>query len=184
MNAKETYEITRRCGILAQYDEAQKSIQESREWNHFDCHPTHDPLFYEVALKLAEEGYDVKIVLREDITMSYTSVSWMNGWKNENVGTLQIINEAYGNYQQIANALGYGELVAGKIYVIIEGELSPQDNEIQKEEQTVKANNTDEAVEDGYTFEIPEKEPEEKMFYDVPEPPKSLWKKILTFFKA
>ena len=184
MNAKETYEITRRYGILTQYDEAQRDIQQSREWNHFYCHPTHNPLFYEVALKLAEEGFEVKTVLREDNIMSYTSVSWMNGWKNENVGTLQIINETRGSYQQIANALGYGELVAGEIYVINEGELLPQDNEIQKEEQTVEANDTDEVVEDGYTFEIPEEKPEEKMFYDVPEPPKSLWRKILTFFKA
>ena len=193
MNAKETYEMTRRFGILTQYEDAQKDIQQAREWNHLECHATHNPLFFEVALKLAEEGFEVKTVLRNELYSSYTSISWMNGWKEDNVGTLQVINEAKGDYEKIANGLGYGILVPGVTYVInSEGEPVPKGCTIQQnpfEEKSDEADKTEMPEEaedemDDPTWEVPELHEEDMWWYQTPKPPKkSFWEKILEFIR-
>lgn len=116
MNAKETYEMTRRFGALDQYHIAKSNIQQAKDCGQSSCIAADVPLFFEVALKLVGEGFKVRTKIRKDMIASHTKVSWTN--EKNTIGILQVVNDAKYAYEKMANALGYGILVPGVIYVI------------------------------------------------------------------
>ena len=116
MNAKETYEMTRRFGALVQYHIAKSNIEQARKRCRLSCIAANDPLFFEVALRLVGEGFQVRTKIRKDMITSSTEVSWTE--EKVPIGMLQVVNDAKYAYEKMANALGYGILVPGVIYVI------------------------------------------------------------------
>ena len=130
MNAKETYELTRRFGALDQYHIAKSNIEQARERCRLSCSVANGPLFFEVALKLVGKGFKVRTKIRKDMITSYTEVSWTKA--KVSTGMLQVVNDAKYDYEKMANALGYGILVPGVIYVInSEGKLVAKDCNIE-----------------------------------------------------
>ncbi len=78
----------RQASVEYQYEKAMKDIEQSiREGRKSAPVCKGCSLYYEVAERLTEEGYDVKIVLKADDCMSHNEVSWENA-KEGKEGTL------------------------------------------------------------------------------------------------
>lgn len=84
----------RQKSIEPQYEKAMENIKQAVEWGWSDCHTSNlnGELYPEVAEMLVKDGFDVKIVLRDDPHMTYNAVSWRNAKKGRE-GSLVYVDE-------------------------------------------------------------------------------------------
>lgn len=81
----------REKSIEPQYKKAIEDIKQAVEWGWFDCHTSNinGELYPEMLVK---DGFDVKIVLRDDPHMTYNAISWRNAKKGRE-GSLVYVDE-------------------------------------------------------------------------------------------
>lgn len=84
----------REKSIEPQYEKAMENIKQAVEWGWSDCHTSNinGELYPEVAEMLVKDGFDVKIVLRDDPHMTYNAVSWRDA-KKDREGSLVYVDE-------------------------------------------------------------------------------------------
>lgn len=88
----------REKSIEPQYKKAMEDIKQAINWGQADCHiDCHGELYPEVAQMLVKDGFDIKIVLRDDPHMTYNAVSWRNAKKGRE-GTLTYVDERKKNF--------------------------------------------------------------------------------------
>ena len=84
----------REKSIEPQYEKTMENIKQAVEWGWSDCHTSNinGELYPEVAEMLVKDGFDVKIVLRDDPHMTYNAVSWRDA-KKDREGSLVYVDE-------------------------------------------------------------------------------------------
>ena len=82
----------RKTSVQPQYDSAMKGIEQAMEWGWKSAHVGNGTLYPEVAIMLAEDGFDVKIVKRAEDHMSYNEVSWENAEEGKE-GAITYVDE-------------------------------------------------------------------------------------------
>lgn len=83
----------RKASVQPQFEAAMKDIEKVVGWGWQSCHLHHNgSLDPEVANMIANEGFDVKIVLRADDSHSYNVVSWGHAEEGKE-GTVTYVDE-------------------------------------------------------------------------------------------
>lgn len=83
----------REKSIEPQYKNAMEQIKQAIDWGWDSCHiNSHGELYLEVAKMLVKDGFDIKIVLRDDAFMTYNEASWRYAEKGRE-GTLTYVDE-------------------------------------------------------------------------------------------
>lgn len=82
----------RKASLQPQYDSAMNDIKKAMEWGWKSTHVGHGTLYPEVAKMIAKDGFNIKIVKRDDDFMSYNEVSWENAEEGKE-GAITYVDE-------------------------------------------------------------------------------------------